>query len=187
MTTSHSPAQRVDATSDGADGLFGVSFRTPLRAREFLFALQGLANGGDIALRDAVIVVKDEQGSVRVTETIDPQPGRAAVSGAVWTGLLGLILGGPVGWLAGLGIGAGVGALTAKLIDIGIPDEWVDWFKDAVQPGTATAVVLAANIHLGALSNEAQRFVGATLVHTTLTPAASSLLTEALTPGRRGC
>lgn len=177
-----SAAQQVNPTSDGADGLFGVSFRTQLRAKEFLLALQGLAQAGDLALRDAVIVVKDDAGNVRVTETIDPQPGRAAMSGAVWTSLLGLLLGGPVGWLAGLGVGAGVGALTAKLIDIGIPDEWINWFKDAVQPGTATAVVLAANIHLGALSTEVKRFVGATLVHTTLSSAASSLLTDALTP-----
>lgn len=182
MTMVPSGAQLLNATSDGAEGLFGVSFRTQLRAREFLLALQGLAHSGDLALRDAVIVVKDLSGSVHVTETIDPQPGRAAVSGAMWTSLLGLLLGGPVGWLAGLGLGAGAGALTAKLVDLGIPDEWVDWFKETVQPGTTTAVVLAADIHLGALSKEVQRFVGATLVHTTLSSAAASLLSDALRP-----
>jgi uncharacterized membrane protein len=48
--------------------------------------------------------------------------------------LFGLILGGPVGWLAGTAIGAGTGVVRAKMIDLGVPDEWVQWFRDAVQP-----------------------------------------------------
>ena len=102
------------------------------------------------------------------------------MSGAVWTGLLGLLLGGPVGWLAGLGLGAGAGALIAKVVDVGIPDEWVDWFKDAVRPDTATVVALASAIDLEALYHEAARFPGARLVHATLTPAASADLAAAL-------
>ena len=62
------------------------------------------------------------------------------MSGALWTGLFGLLLGGPVGWIAGAAIGAGAGAVTAKVVDLGISDEWVAWFREAVQPGTATVV-----------------------------------------------
>jgi uncharacterized membrane protein len=98
----------------------------------------------------------------------------------MWTGLIGLFLGGPVGWLAGMGIGAGAGALIAKVVDIGIPDEWVEWFKNAVQPDTATVVALATDIDLDALYGEAARFTGATLVHTTLWPGASAQLAAAL-------
>jgi uncharacterized membrane protein len=131
------------------------------------------------------VVVKDDDGRVRVRETIDPQPGTTAMSGAVWTGLLGLLLGGPVGWLAGIGLGAGAGALVAKVVDVGIPDEWVDWFKAAVRPDSATVVALAGNIDLDALYREAARFSGATLVHTTLRPGASAHLAAALeTPAR---
>jgi uncharacterized membrane protein len=100
--------------------------------------------------------------------------------------LLGLFLGGPVGWLAGMGLGAGAGALVAKFVDVGIPDEWVDWFKNAVQPDTATVVALAADIDLPALYREAERFSGAELVHTTLMPGASAHLAAALeVSGRR--
>jgi uncharacterized membrane protein len=170
----------------GSEGLFGISFSGLSRAQEFLLALNGMAEAGHLVMRDAVVVVKDSEGKVRVAETIDPQPGRAALSGATWIGLLGLMFGGPVGWIAGIGLGAGIGALTAKLVDLGIPDAWVEWFKDEVGPGTATVVALADDIDLGALSTEVARFAGAKLVHTTMTAAASTLLAGALvSPGSK--
>ncbi len=175
------PHPSDESTAD-SEGLFGISFAGLSRAQEFLLALKGLSDTGHLVMRDAVVVVKDSEGKVRVAETIDPQPGRAAMSGAMWMGLLGLLFGGPVGWLAGIGVGAGVGALTAKLVDLGIPDAWVAWFKEEVGPGTATVVALAADIDLGALSKEVERFAGAKLVHTTLTPVATTLLTSALVP-----
>jgi uncharacterized membrane protein len=171
---------RPDAASDPDHvSLVGVSFERALRAQEFLLAMRRLREDGVLDLEDAVLLVKDRQGKVKVTETIDPTPGRAAFSGAAWTGLLGLLLGGPVGWLAGLGVGAGAGAVAAKLVDLGIPDDWVTWFKQAVRPGTATVVVLLAHIDVPALAREAERFPGADLVHTTLPPTAYSQLAAA--------
>ena len=163
--------------------LVGVSFDRPVRAQEFLLAMNRLREDGALDLKDAVIVVKDRQGKVRVTETVDPTPGRAALSGAVWTGLFGLLLGGPVGWLAGLGVGAGAGAVAAKVVDLGIPDEWVAWFKVAVSPGTATVVVLVEELDVRALTREAERFAGAELVYTTLPPGVFALLAEAFEGG----
>src|SRR5437588_5622591 len=96
--------------------LVGISFPDIFRAQEFLTAATGLAARQKLELKDAVIVVKDNEGKTVVRETIDPQPGRTALSGAVWTGLLGLIVGGPVGWAAGAAIGAGAGAVTAKVV-----------------------------------------------------------------------
>ena len=168
---------------DEVEALFGISFDSVLRAQEFLLALTRLSTTGQLALRDAVVVVKDDEGKVRVRESVDPQAGSSALSGAVWTGLLGLLLGGPVGWLAGLGLGAGAGALMAKIVDVGIPDEWVEWFKSAVRPDTATVVALAADIDLAALYQEAARFPGAELVHATLRPGASAHLAAALETG----
>jgi uncharacterized membrane protein len=113
------------------------------------------------------------------------QPSGTALRGAMWTGLLGLLVAGPLGWIAGLGLGAGAGALTAKFVDIGIPDEWVDWFKEAVHPHTSTVVALATQLNLSALYQEAQRFAGAELVHTTLRPGASADLAAALNVPRQ--
>lgn len=165
---------------DTDQGLIGLSFEDQFRAQEFLTAMSRLASKGALRLRDAVIVSKDANGDVKVRETIDPQPGRTAASGAIWSGLLGLIIGGPVGWIAGLGIGAGAGAITAKVVDLGVPDEWVDWFRDAVRRGTTTVVILAEDLDVRALEEEVKRFAGAELVHATLPAATISQLRAAL-------
>jgi len=168
------------ATPGDDEALFGVSFEDVFRAEEFLIALRGMASRGDLKLNDAVVVYKSDDGSVRARETKDLQPSGTAVSGAMWTGLIGLLIGGPIGFVAGLGIGAGAGAITAKVVDIGIPDEWVDWFMEAVRPHTSTVVALASHVDLAKLYQEAQRFAGAELVHTTLRPGASADLAAAL-------
>ena len=151
--------------------LVGISFENSFRAQEFLVAATGLAAAGKLTLNDAVTVFKDDRGKTVVHETIDPTPGRAALSGALWAGLFGLILGGPVGWVAGLAVGAGAGAVTAKVVDLGISDEWVGWFKDVVQPGTATVALLVENLDRNALVAEAGRFSHAELIYADLDDA----------------
>jgi uncharacterized membrane protein len=153
---------------DTVETLVGISFSDMYRAQEFLTAATRLGANKRLALKDAVIVVKNENGNTVVRETVDPQPARSAVSGAVWTGLLGLLLGGPVGWIAGTAVGAGAGAVTAKLMDYGIPDEWVAWFRDAVLPGTATVALLVTDLDRNALITEVERFQGAHLVYANL-------------------
>ena len=145
--------------------LVGISFPDVFRAQEFLTAVTRLRANSSLVLEDAVIVVKDEEGKTVVRETIDPQPGRSAMTGGMWTGLFGLLLGGPVGWAAGAAIGAGAGALTAKVVDLGISDEWVSWFREAVKPGTATVAILASEIVEDHLVAEVKRFAGAELVY----------------------
>ena len=90
------------------------------------------------------------------------------MSGALWASLFGLVLGGPVGWAAGLAVGAGAGAVTAKVVDLGISDEWVGWFREAVQPDTATVALLIEDLDRNALVEEAARFTGAELVYANL-------------------
>jgi uncharacterized membrane protein len=148
--------------------IVGISFEDVFRAQEFLTAATRLAAHGDFTIIDAVIVVKDGDGKTHVRETTDPQPGRSAMSGALWAGLFGLLLGGPVGWVAGAAIGAGAGAVTAKVVDLGVSDEWVAWFREAVQPGTATIVLLVTKLDRDALVAEAARFTGAELVYSNL-------------------
>jgi uncharacterized membrane protein len=170
----HDDAQPVPQT------LVGISFDDPFRAQEFLTAATGLAAKGRLKLKDAVTVLKRPDGSTHVHETVDPAPGRSALSGALWAGLVGLIVGGPVGWAAGLAVGAGAGAATAKLVDLGISDEWVKWFEQAVQPGRATVALLAEEVDKDALVAEVRRFTGAELVYTNLDNLTADRLEEAL-------
>ena len=170
--------------SDDADSipqtLVGISFGDSFRAQEFLTAATRLASNEQVKLRDAVIVRKDDEGRTTVTETTDLPAGRTAMSGAIWAGLIGAVLGGPVGWVAGTAIGAGAGVATAKIVDIGISDEWVEWFREAVQPGTSTVAILLEDVNTDALVAEAARFTGAHLVYANLDPHTIDKVTEAL-------
>jgi uncharacterized membrane protein len=165
---------------DAEQTLVGISFGDGFRAQEFLTAATRLAANGRLRLRDAVFVSKGEDGKTFVRETIDPQPGRSALTGALWAGLFGLILGGPVGWLVGAGVGAGTGAVTAKVIDHGVPDEWVAWFREAVQPGTTTLALLVEDLDRDALVTELERFAGAHLVYANLDPLWTDRIRAAL-------
>src|SRR5262245_3366125 len=180
-TDEHQPDQPVEDDGEEPQTLVGISFPDIYRAQEFLTAATGLAAKGRLKLKDAVIVVEDDEGHTHVKETVDPEPGRTAFSGALWAGLIGLVLGGPVGWAAGLAVGAGAGAVTAKLVDLGISDEWVAWFREAVQPGTATIALLAEDLDREALVAEARRFTGAELVYANLDDQTLERIREALT------
>lgn len=160
--------------------LVGLEFKDAFRAQEFLTAATRLAANGKLTLRDAVFVASTPDGKTVVRETIDPAPGRSALGGAMWTGLFGLLLGGPVGWIAGTAVGAASGAATAKFVDLGIPDEWVDWFRKAVHPEAVILALLVSNLDERALAEEVERFSGARLVYTNLDPAGLRRLEEAL-------
>ena len=153
---------------DGPETLVGISFDDNFRAQEFLTAATRLASQGHLILKDAVVVTKSLDGQVTVRETIDPSSKRSALSGALWTGLIGLLVGGPAGWLAGAAVGAGAGAVAAKVVDLGIPDEWVNWFRQAAEPGRATVALLVANLDHNALVDETARFSGAQLIYANL-------------------
>lgn len=159
--------------------IIGVSFGDVYRSQEFLTAMKRMSANREMRLKDAVLVSKNDEGQTVIHETVDLQAGRTALSGAMWTGLLGLLVGGPVGWLAGMGIGAASGAITAKVVDLGVPDEWVAWFREAVEPGTFTVVVLAESVDVEALIAEAMRFEGH-LVHANIAPDAIRRLENAL-------
>jgi uncharacterized membrane protein len=69
--------------------------------------------------------------------------------------------------------------VAAKVIDLGIPDEWVDWFKEVVEPGISAVVILADHVHVHALADEARRFRGAELLYTTMSSTAIDQLESA--------
>lgn len=165
---------------DGPETLVGISFDDAFRAQEFLTAATRLASQGRLKLKDAVVVTKSLDGEITVRETIDPEPKRSALAGALWTGLIGLLVGGPAGWLVGAAVGAGGGAVAAKVVDLGIPDEWVTWFRQAAEPGRATVALLVTDLDQNALVAEAGRFSGAHLIYANLDDRTIDRIRDAL-------
>lgn len=140
--------------------LAAISFDDDLRAVEFMTAMTRLARDGKLALSDAVFVVKNTEGKTYVRETKDLQTGTTAIGAGLWSGLFGLLLGGPVGMLVAGGIGAGAGAITARVVDVGVTDDFVAQLREMVQPGTTTVAVLADHVDSEAVLAELQRFEG---------------------------
>src|SRR3954471_19273724 len=132
------------ATADHADQIVGMSFDKITRAEEVLLALAHLQQEGEISMADAVIVSKTDDGRVHIRQTVDPTPGRAALSGTFWGMLAGALFGGPV-FLLGAAVGAGGAALMAKLIDLGLDDKWVRSVGEWLDPGTSALLLLVAD------------------------------------------
>ncbi|WP_421121455.1 DUF1269 domain-containing protein [Aquihabitans daechungensis] len=153
------PAE-VSVPVDGeVDHIIGVSFDKVTRAEEVLLALVHLQQEGEIAMSDAVVVLKDDDGKVRIQQTIDPTPGRSALTGSIWGMLVGMLFGGPV-FLAAAAAGAGGGALMAKLIDLGLDDAWVKDVGHWLDPGTSALLILVAADVRPAVLAELGRYEG---------------------------
>lgn len=148
--------------------LVGIGFDHELSASEFAMVLQRLHQQQRLRLLDLVVITCDDQGHTRVRETADPSVPTTALGGALWGSLIGLLLGGPIGWVAGSAVGAASGALTARFVDLGVPDDWVAWFRETIERGATTLVVLVEHLDDAALATELRRFPGARVLHTTL-------------------
>lgn len=173
-----SGVKTLESTRSGI--LIGLAFPTPFRAHEFETAVRGLAARGQVLLKDAVTVIASAEGKVRVHETVDPTPPRAAVTGALWGSLFGLFTFGPLGWITGAALGAAGAAVLAQVIDIGITDHWVAWFKDVARPDTTTLALLVDELNADAFVTEAARFPGARVVSTSLDQATDARLRVAV-------
>jgi uncharacterized membrane protein len=160
--------------------LLVLAFDSPLKSREAFIAFQRLQLEKVLAIHDAVFFEKDSAGHTVVLETIDPQPGMSAASGGFWGALLGTLIAGPVGTLVGAATTAGLGALAAKLIDIGIPDATVEELEEAIPASSSALALLISQLDEAGLERELARFSGAKLVRSDLTPFTVQRLRNAL-------
>lgn len=135
------PAVAGSQTDLVGDHIIGMSFDKTTRAEEVLLALVHLQREGEIALSDAVVVWKDDNEKVHIHQTIDQTPVQGAVTGSFWGMLAGLLFATPV-FLAAAAVGAGGGALLAKLIDLGLDDRWVKEVGNWLDPGTSALLLL---------------------------------------------
>ena len=111
------------------------------RAKEAYKELEDLAKKGLVQIESATIVVKNEEGQVRLRRTAEWTAGKGAGRGALWGLVVGLILGGPVaGLLAGSGLGAIVGGKKAG----GIDRDFMKKLAERLIPGNAALFMLVS-------------------------------------------
>ena len=107
-----------------------------------------------IKIEDAAVVVRNENGRAKVKQA-HSLVGAGALGGAFWGMLIGLLFFAP--WL-GLVAGAAGGALSGKVGDIGIDDDFINEVRDAIEPGNSALFLLAREGNIDRIKEELTDF-----------------------------
>jgi len=137
----------VFPTEDGADAMRD--------ALDELHARQALK------LDDAAVVVRTDDGKVRIKQATD-LVGMGALGGTIWGALVGLVFLSP--WL-GMAVGAVAGALAGRFTDIGIDDDFIRQVGETVGPDQSALFLLIDHWDEPAVLERATAF-GATVLRT---------------------
>jgi uncharacterized membrane protein len=143
---------------------------------ERVFDLAGdLAKQQLLQLEDAAYAWRDDKGKVRIQQALS-LTGAGAASGALWGTLIGMLFFVPV---AGLAIGAGMGALSGKLADVGINDDMIKQIGQQLQDGRAAVFLLARSATVDKVIEAIKPF-NPTVIQTNLTKEREEELVKAL-------
>jgi uncharacterized membrane protein len=110
-------------------------------ADETLAFLDNLSKSGVLAIKHAAVIVKDEDGNIKVEERGDVSSKQGALFGAISGGLIGL-LGGPIGVIVSAAAGAATGGVAASKIDMGFSDDFLKRIQEELQPGKSALIAV---------------------------------------------
>ncbi|MBI1170942.1 DUF1269 domain-containing protein [bacterium] len=119
--------------------LIVISFENESTAFELRSELIKLQKEYLLEMEDVVVVTRSEDMKVQLHQASN-LTAMGAVGGGFWGMLIGLIFLNP---LAGAVLGAGAGALSGRLSDVGINDDFMKELGRRLKPGTAAVFVLA--------------------------------------------
>jgi uncharacterized membrane protein len=91
-----------------------------------------------IEMEDVVVVTKNDKGKIKLHQATN-LTASGAVGGTFWGMLIGFIFFNP---LLGAAVGAGAGALSGKLYDIGIGDSFIKELGETFTPQSSALFVL---------------------------------------------
>src|SRR3954453_18802945 len=118
--------------------LIVIGFDNAADAFEMRAALARLQTEYLIEMEDAVVVTRDSKGKVQLHQAMN-LTAAGAVSGGFWGMLLGMLFLNP---LAGWAIGAGTGALSGKMSDVGINDQFMKELGETLKSTNSALCVL---------------------------------------------
>ena len=154
-----------------------IGFDDEHSAFEMRAALARLQKSYLIDMEDVVVVTKDNEGKVKLHQATN-LTAVGAVGGTFWGMLVGLIFLNP---LVGAAIGAGAGALSGKLSDIGIDDNFMKRLGETFNPGSSALCVLVRKVTPDKVLEALKPFKG-TVLQTSLTKEKEEFLRESLSP-----
>ena len=118
--------------------LVAVAYPDAATAEEVRGQLAEMMKEHIIQLDDAVVVVRQEDGKVKLNQAAS-MAGAGAAGGALWGGLIGLLFLSP---LLGAAIGAAAGGASGALADVGVDDKFMKELGEKLTPGSAALIVL---------------------------------------------
>ena len=154
-------------------------FDAPNKAAESLAFVKELQRQqrGALKIHNSAILVKDAEGKMTITETGDLSPRKGTVLGAVAGGLLGA-LAGPVGILVGAAAGAGLGRVSTRWIDLGLPDEFLNRMQGYLKPNSSALILVVEHSYVKQLSESMAGMEGVVMQHTLSDAVVEQLLKE---------
>jgi uncharacterized membrane protein len=154
-----------------------VSFPDENKAQEVLETLKQLNAAHDVALSSAAVIRRDPDGKVNVHETRDFNAKQGAVAGALAGGLIGLLRGNA---LAGAAIGTAAGFGASKLVDLGLPDDFLKQIGDQLTPGSSALVAIVTFENVADAMKVLDQYAGAKILHSALSPDVAQQLSAAI-------
>ena len=152
-----------------------IDYESEVKAEEVRLTLLKMQKQYLIDLADAVVVVRDANGKVKLRQLYN-LTAAGALSGGFWGALIGLIFLNP---LFGMAIGAAAGAVSGALRDVGIDDNYMKKLGEMLKPGTAALCVLVRQMTPDKVVEELRKF-GGTLIRTNLRHEKEAKLRAAL-------
>jgi uncharacterized membrane protein len=136
--------------------LVAVLFEDEHTALEMRADLAKLQKEYLIEMDDVVVVTKDAEGKIKLHQAVN-LTAAGALSGGFWGMLIGMIFFNP---LLGLAVGAGAGAISGKLADIGIDDKMMKDMAESFQPGNSALFVLVRKMTADKVLDDLKAFAG---------------------------
>jgi uncharacterized membrane protein len=155
-----------------------IGYNDVFKAEEVRLSLIKMQRDYLIDLEDAVVAVKDPAGKVKLHQSVN-LTAAGAVSGGFWGTLIGLIFLNP---LLGLAVGAGAGAVSGALSDLGINDNFMKDLAATMKPGSSALFVLVRSMTPDKVLEEL-RGTGGTVLKTSLSHEDEAKLQAALSAG----
>lgn len=152
-----------------------ISFDTEQKAEEVRQKVLALQKEYLIQLNDAVVVVKTQDGHIKLNQLVNLTT-TGALSGAMWGALIGLIFLVP---FVGAAVGAASGALAGRFSDVGINDQFMKDAASVLSPGSAGLFLLIQKMTTDKVLADLKG-VGGTVLRTSLDADQERKLREAL-------
>ena len=122
--------------------LIAISFEVPAKAFDMRARLAELQREYLITMEDVVVVTRDDDGKVKLHQATN-LTAAGAVGGGFWGMLIGMLFLNP---MLGVAVGAGAGALSGYLTDIGVDDAFMKKVGEDLKPGGAALFVLVRKV-----------------------------------------